>query len=73
MNTLVLAYVAAALPLLLLFTVASQPMAALASTEVIAVEVVRALVGSMGIVLAVPLTTLVAARLVPRADGARRD
>jgi uncharacterized membrane protein len=66
MNTLVLAYVAAALPLLLLFTVASQPVAALSSTEVIAVEVVRALVGSIGIVLAVPLTTLVAARLVPR-------
>ena len=72
MNTLVLAYVAAALPLLLLFTVSAQPVAALASTEVIAVEVVRALVGSMGIVLAVPLTTIVAARLVPRADVTRR-
>jgi uncharacterized membrane protein len=68
MNTLVLAYVAAALPLLLLITVSAQPVAALASTEVIAVEVVRAIVGSMGIVLAVPLTTLVAARLVPRTE-----
>lgn len=32
-------------------------------------EVVRALVGSMGIVAAVPLTTFIAAWLVPRTDG----
>jgi uncharacterized membrane protein len=72
-NTLVLAYVAASLPLLLLFALSSQPAGALASTEVVAVEVVRAVVGSMGIVLAVPFTTFVAARLVghrePGADA----
>jgi uncharacterized membrane protein len=65
-NTLVLAYVAASLPLLLLFALAAQPIGALASTEIVAVEVVRAVVGSIGIVLAVPFTTFVAARLVPR-------
>jgi uncharacterized membrane protein len=65
-NTLVLAYVAASIPLLLLFAVSPQPLGALTSTEAIAIEIVRALVGSIGIVLAVPFTTLVAARMTPR-------
>jgi len=65
-NTLVLAYVAASLPLLLLFAVGGQAPAAIASMELVAIEVVRALVGSMGIVAAVPLTTLIAAWLVRR-------
>lgn len=62
-NTLVLAYVAASLPLLLLFALAAQPIGALASSETVAVEIVRAVVGSMGIVLAVPFTTFVAVRI----------
>jgi uncharacterized membrane protein len=70
-NTLVLAYVAASLPLLLLFALSAQPIGALASTETVAVEVIRAVVGSMGIVLAVPFTTFVAARLVPHGPGGR--
>ena len=65
-NTLVLAYVAASLPLLLLFAVGGQAPAAVISTELVAIEVVRALVGSMGIVAAVPLTTFVAAWLIRR-------
>lgn len=65
-NTLVLAYVAASIPLLLLFAVSPQPILALASTEAIAIEIVRSLVGSIGIVLAVPFTTVVAARMTPR-------
>ena len=69
-NTLVLAYVAASLPLLLLFALSAQSVGALASTETVAVEIVRAIVGSMGIVLAVPFTTFVAARLVPRGGAA---
>jgi uncharacterized membrane protein len=65
-NTLVLAYVAASLPLLLLFALAAQPIGALASSETVAVEIVRAVVGSMGIVLAVPFTTFVAVRIARR-------
>lgn len=65
-NTLVLAYVAAALPLMLLFAIAPQPAGALASSELVAVEALRAMIGSIGIVLAVPFTTFVAARLVSR-------
>lgn len=62
-NTLVLAYVGASLPLLVLFAVGSQSLLTMASSEFIAVEVVRGLVGSIGIVAAVPLTTVVAAIL----------
>jgi uncharacterized membrane protein len=63
-NTLVLAYVGASLPLLLLFAVGeSSPLVAL-NGELLAVEVVRALAGSVGIVAAVPLTTVIAAFLV---------
>jgi uncharacterized membrane protein len=65
-NTLVLAYVGASLPLIVLFAAGRQDPLLTASMEVVAVEVVRAIVGSIGIVAAVPLTTAVAAALVDR-------
>lgn len=60
-NTLVLVYAGAALPLLLLFVNSSHPFSEIVNYEIIADEVVRTLVGSIGLVLAVPITTLVAA------------
>ncbi len=60
-NTLVLAYAGASLPLLLLFLQGGQPWGRLAASEVIAIEIVRTLVGSIGLVLAVPVTTALAA------------
>jgi uncharacterized membrane protein len=65
-NTLVLAYVGASLPLIVLFAAGRQDPLLIASQEIVAVEVVRAMVGSIGIVAAVPLTTAVAAMLVER-------
>jgi uncharacterized membrane protein len=65
-NTLVLAYVGASLPLIVLFAAGRQNPLLTASTEVVAVEVVRAIVGSIGIVAAVPLTTAVAVVLTDR-------
>jgi len=65
-NTLVLAYVGASLPLIVLFAAGRQDPLLLASSEVVAVEVVRAIVGSIGIVMAVPLTTVVAVALTDR-------
>ena len=59
-NTLVLAYVGASLPLIVLFAAGRQDPLLTASTEAVAVEVVRAIVGSIGIVAAVPLTTAIA-------------
>jgi uncharacterized membrane protein len=63
-NTLMLAYLGAGLPLLLLFALGGQSQLSVLNGELVAVEVIRALVGSIGIVAAVPLTTLVAATLM---------
>ena len=49
-NTLVLAYLGASLPLLLLFALSGEPPLTIANGEIVAVEIVRALVGSIGIV-----------------------
>jgi uncharacterized membrane protein len=63
-NTLVLAYLGASLPLLVLFAAGGADPLLIASGESVAVEIVRSLVGSIGIVAAVPFTTAVAVLLV---------
>jgi uncharacterized membrane protein len=60
-NTLFLAYAGAALPLLILFVTGQDSLGTVATTEIVAVEVVRALCGSLGLIAAVPLTTVLAA------------
>jgi uncharacterized membrane protein len=65
-NTLVLAYAGASLPLLLLFTLSRQPLDVLVTTGDIATEVVRTLVGSIGLVASVPITTALAAVVASR-------
>jgi uncharacterized membrane protein len=67
-NTLFLAYLGASLPLLLLFTLSQQPATLLVNSEIVAVEIVRTLVGSLGIIAAVPLTTAIAVAIVGRPD-----
>jgi uncharacterized membrane protein len=59
-NTLVLVYTGAALPLLLLFIDNPRPFSEVINYEIIADEIVRTLVGSIGLVLAVPITTFLA-------------
>jgi uncharacterized membrane protein len=63
-NTLVLAYAGAALPLLLLFSIAQSSVTTVANSELVAEEIVRTLVGSIGLVAAVPVTTALAALVV---------
>ncbi|HVL50886.1 MAG TPA: YibE/F family protein [Actinomycetota bacterium] len=63
-NTLVLAYAGAALPLLILFTISEARLGDVLTGEVIAEEVVRTLVGSIGLVASVPITTGLAALVV---------
>jgi len=63
-NTLVLAYAGASLPLLVLFTQSTQPLGRVLTTEVVAIEIVRTLVGSIGLVAAVPITTGLAVLLM---------
>lgn len=65
-NTLVLAYAGASLALLLVFTQAGRSLGDVVVGELVAVEVVRTLVGSIGLVAAVPLTTALAAYVVTR-------
>jgi uncharacterized membrane protein len=59
-NTLVLAYAGASLPMLLLFSLARGDYGYLVNFSFIAEEVVRTLVGSLGLIAAVPLTTVIA-------------
>jgi uncharacterized membrane protein len=63
-NTLALAYAGAALPVLILFVQSRQSLGTVANSETVAVEIVRTLVGSIGLVASVPLTTWLAARVV---------
>ncbi|MBI2590490.1 MAG: YibE/F family protein [Candidatus Blackburnbacteria bacterium] len=60
-NTLVLVYASAALPLLLLFIDSPKPFSEVINYELIATEIVRTLVASIGLVMAVPITTLLSA------------
>ncbi len=59
-NTLVLVYAGSSLPLLLLFSDKARPFSEIINLEIVAEEIIRALVGSSGLILAVPLTTLLA-------------
>jgi uncharacterized membrane protein len=65
-NTLVLAYAGASMPLLILFVLSDQPADTVASGEIVATEIVRTLVGSIGLIASVPITTWLAVDVVTR-------
>ena len=65
-NTLFLAYAGSSLPLLLLLSQQPEPLGTLVNRERITVEIVGALVGSIGLIAAVPLTTAAAALAAKR-------
>jgi uncharacterized membrane protein len=74
-NTLLLAYVGASLPLMLVFTIYTEPLWYRINREPITEEIVRTLAGSLGLILAVPITGLIAsliARWAVRQEEARR-
>src|SRR5207302_648719 len=70
--TLVLAYAGASLPLLIIFTLSNQHVGNVLTSDVVAEEIVRTLVGSVGLVAAVPITTALAAFVVTRVDSHER-
>lgn len=72
-NTLFLAYVGASLPLVALFVYTGQAAGMVLNSEVVAIEVVRTLAGSLGILAAVPITTAIATFLLDRADPPRPE
>lgn len=60
-NTLILVFAGSSLPLLVLFTNSGQNFSTVLNYEMIADEIVRTLLGSIGLILAVPITTAVSA------------
>ncbi|MEK7185110.1 MAG: YibE/F family protein [Patescibacteria group bacterium] len=63
-NTLALAYTGASLPLLLLFSTSDSGFASIINQEIFATEIIRTVVGSIGLILTVPITTLLAVYLL---------
>lgn len=60
-NTLALAYAAVSLPLILLYAKTGSSWVTILNQEVVAAEILRIIIGSLGLILAVPVTTFVAA------------
>lgn len=65
-STLVFAYAGAALPVLLIFSVGGTSFTDAVNGEAVADEVIAALVGSIGLIASMPITTALAALLAPR-------
>ncbi len=65
-NTLVLVYAGAAMPLFLLFINSSRPFGQVINHEIIAEEIIRTLVASIGLILAVPITTFLTAYFIKK-------
>ena len=68
-NTLLLAYAGASLPLLVIFTASGDGFLPTVTTAVVAEEVVRTLAGSIGLVAAVPVATALATLVSPPTEG----
>ncbi len=68
-NTLILVYTGAAMPLLLLFSNNPHPFSELINYEIVAEEFVRTLVASIGLILAVPITTFITTVLFDKKAG----
>ncbi|MFI0449689.1 YibE/F family protein [Actinomadura sp. 6N118] len=60
-NTIILAYAGASLPLLLMFNIGNMPLGQALTSPVLAQEIVRAVAGTLGLIAAVPITTALAA------------
>ena len=72
-NTLALAYIGVSLPLVLLYATADASVALSLNQEVVAAELVRIIVGSIGLVLAIPITTVIAAWWFSKHDVDKGD
>jgi len=70
-NTIILAYAGASLPLLLLIATSDQPAGQILTNQALAEELVRGMVGTIGLIAAVPITTALAAFVTVRARRAR--
>jgi len=71
-NTLMMAYVGASLPLFLLLSLYQEPLGFLLNRELLVEEIIRTLVGSLGLMMAVPVTSLIASWMAKRMWGNRK-
>ena len=65
-NTIVLAYAGASLPLMVLIVALDDPIGQVLSDQLVATELVRSAVGTIGLIAAVPITTAAAAVVATR-------
>lgn len=72
-NTLVLVYAGASLPLLLLFLTSNASPMEIVNLEIVAEEIVRTLSGSIGVVMAAPITTLIAASIFTNKKNIKKE
>ena len=70
-NTLILAYIGSSLSTVLLLTASSHSISYLFNLEMIAVEILQAIVGSIGILTTIPLTSVIAATLYKYVDTSK--
>lgn len=68
-NTLALAYTGASLPLILLFSTSDSSISSILNQEIFATEIIRTVVGSIGLILTVPITTLLAVYFLKEYKG----
>jgi len=65
-NTLVFAYAGASLPVLLIFSIGGTTFTDAVNSEAVAEEIIAALIGSIGLIVSMPITTALAALLAVR-------
>ncbi len=70
-NTLILAYIGSSLSIILLLSVYSTSLTFLLNREMIVVEILQALVGSFGILITMPLTSLICAAIYSKAKKSK--
>lgn len=68
-GTLAIAYVGVALPLILLYAKTNFPLLVTINQEIFATEIIRILVSSIGLILAVPITSLLAIYIIIKNTG----
>jgi uncharacterized membrane protein len=71
-NTLMMAYIGASLPLFLLISLYQEPLGFLLNRELLVEEIIRTLVGSLGLMMAVPVTSLIASWMAKGIWGTRK-
>ncbi len=67
-NTLILAYTGSSIPLLLILMSYDTPLKSIANMDIVATEIVRALAGSIGLVITIPVTAFISVFLLKLND-----